>query len=144
MCRKGVPIPISNMSHNPSKMNYVEPLPEAEASATTTPGPTIISFEVVQGTQPLQLKVLGARSNQTMDNTGDPSPHFVKDEIVTLIVGPFPLTDYQDTYYYRKHPYVLRRPNGTEVHGFLNGFTYNCTPAGAGTGGAQEVDVRIE
>ena len=126
------------MSHNPSKMNYVEPLP---AAATATE-PTIISFEVV-GTQPLQLKVLGKLTIMSIEPV-DPSPLFVKDELVTLIVGPFPLTDYQDTYEHRKHRYVLRRPNGTEVNGFLDGFTYNCTPAGAGTGGAQCLDVRIE
>jgi hypothetical protein len=119
-------------------MNYVEPLP---AAATATE-PTIISFEVV-GTQPLQLKVLGKLTIMSIEPV-DPSPLFVKDELVTLIVGPFPLTDYQDTYEHRKHRYVLRRPNGTEVNGFLDGFTYNCTPAGAGTGGAQCLDVRIE
>ena len=127
------------MSHNPSKMNYVEPLPEAEAKAE----PTVISFEVVQGTQPLQLKVLGKITIKTIEPI-DPSPLFAKDELVTLVVGPFPLTDYQDTYEHRKHRYVLRRPNGTEVNGFLYGFTYNCMPAGAGTGGAQCLDVRIE
>jgi hypothetical protein len=119
-------------------MNYVEPLASASAEAE----PTVISFEVV-GTQPLQLKVLGKITIKSIEPV-DPSPLFVKDELVTLVVGPFPLTDYQDTYHYRKHPYVLRRPNGTEVNGFLEGFTYNCTPAGTGTGGAQRLDVRIE
>jgi hypothetical protein len=120
-------------------MNYVEP----SASAKATAEPTVISFEVVQGTQPLQLKVLGKITLMSIEPV-DPSPLFVKDELVTLVVGPFPLTDYQDTYHHRKHRYVLRRPNGTEVNGFLYGFTHNCTPAGAGTGGAQCLDVRIE
>jgi len=124
-------------------MNYVEPLPSASAEAEATAEPTVISFEVVQVTPSIQLKVLGKIKLISIEPV-DPSPLFVKDELVTLVVGPFPLTDYQDTYHYRKHPYVLRRPNGTEVNGFLEGFTYNCTPAGAGTGGAQCLDVRIE
>ena len=82
-----------------------------------------VSFEVVGDRK---LKVLGILNHENHTHDNPPAP-FVKDEIVTLVVGPYPLTDYRDTSAHRAHTYVVERPNGQQVSGILHGFTYDCT-----------------
>jgi hypothetical protein len=44
-------------------------------------------------------------------------------EVMTVVSGKFPLTDYRDL----KHEYVLQRADGSVVTGILEGFTCDCT-----------------
>jgi len=79
-----------------------------------------VSFEVVGDRK---LKVLGILKHEDHTYDSPPAP-FVKDEIITLVVGPYPLTDYRDI---RVHTYVVERANGQQVSGILDTFTYDCT-----------------
>ena len=86
-------------------------------------GKDSVSFEVVGDRK---LKVLGILKHENHTFDAAPAP-FVKDEIVTLVVGPYPLTDYRDTSAHRAHTYVVERANGQQVSGILHSFSYDCT-----------------
>jgi molybdenum cofactor biosynthesis enzyme MoaA len=99
-------------------------------------GKDIVSFEMVDR----KLKVLGIRNEQTHEYDAAPAP-FVKDEIVELIEGPYPLTDYQDTSYHRAHTYIVEKSNGTQVTGILHTFCASCTFAYLNTVGTPRLEI---
>jgi hypothetical protein len=90
---------------------------------------TSVSFDVINTTT-MELKVLGVRDPSNSGTYTDPPQPFVKDEIVRLISGKYPLQDYTDTSNHSSHVYVLEKTDGTEISGILDGFTYDCTFAG--------------
>jgi hypothetical protein len=59
--------------------------------------------------------------------------------------GKFPLTDHRDLQRHegRGGTYVFTSGTEIRVSGVLDGFTYNCTPPGFGTGGTQIISVKI-
>ena len=73
----------------------------------------------------LDFKVLGVYED--LLRLTDPPLPLLRNEIVTLVEGKFPLHDYKDTNNYAKHKYVFKRQDGTLVSGILCGFTYDCT-----------------
>jgi hypothetical protein len=99
-----------------------------------------VDFERVGSSD--QWKVLGSidRDNHTYD--APPAP-LSKDLIVTLEQGKFPLTDHTDCFPHSKNRYLFRWADQRRV-GILEGFTYNCMPAGSGTGGAQNITVLVQ
>jgi hypothetical protein len=104
-------------------------------------GKDTVEFEMVDVAN-RKLKVLGIINIEKGTYDSPPSP-FVKDEIVTLAEGVYPLTDYMDTSYHKAHTYVLERADGTQIRGILHGFSYDCTYAGAKTGGNPAFSVLI-
>ena len=94
---------------------------------------TSVSFDVINTTT-MELKVLGIRDPSNSGTYTDPPQPFVKDEIVRLISGKYPLHDHTDTSNHSSHVYVLEKMDGTEVSGILDGFTYDCTFAGKDLG----------
>ena len=98
-----------------------------------------VDFERVGSSD--QWKVLGSidRENHTYD--APPAP-LTKDLVLTLESGKFPLTDHTDCFPHSKHRYVFRFADQRLV-GILDGFSYNCMPAGFGTGGNQNVTVLV-
>lgn len=75
----------------------------------------------------LDFKVLGLYEDIIHMQLTDPPLPLLRNEIVTLVEGKFPLHDYKDTSNYAKHKYVLKKQDGTLVSGILCGFTYDCT-----------------
>jgi len=102
-------------------------------------GKDIVSFEMVNQ-ENRKLKVLGIRNEQTHEYDAVPAP-FVKDEIVELIEGPYPLTDYQDTSYHRAHTYIVEKSNGTRVSGILHTFCASCTFAYLNSAGIPRLEI---
>jgi hypothetical protein len=98
-----------------------------------------VDFERVESSD--QWKVLGSINSENPTYDAPPAP-FTKDLIVTLEQGKFPLTDHTDCFPQSKHRYILRFGDQRRV-GILNGFTYNCMPAGFGTGGSQILTVLV-
>jgi len=94
---------------------------------------TSVSFDVVNTTT-MELKVLGIRDPSNPGTYGTPPNPLVKDEIVRLISGKYPLQDHTDTSNHSSHVYVLEKMDGTEVSGILEYFTYDCTFAGKDLG----------
>ena len=88
-------------------------------------GKDSVSFQVVDGVN-RKLKVLGIRNEETLVFDTVPAP-FIKDEIVELVEGPYPLTDFRDTSYHRAHTYIVAKSNGTRIGGILHTFTIDCT-----------------
>ena len=88
-----------------------------------------VSFDLVNK-DTLEFKVVGVRDRDSTGNYTDPPKPLVKEEIVRLISGKFPLQDYTDTSRHSQHVYVFERGDGTEVSGILDGFTHDCTFAG--------------
>jgi hypothetical protein len=78
----------------------------------------------------MELKVLGIRDPSDPGTYTNPPSPLIKDEIVRLISGKYPLLDYTDTRHYSRHVYVLEKTDGTEVSGILDGFSYDCTVQG--------------
>lgn len=77
----------------------------------------------------LKFKIIGVKNDyESLEYDSPPEPH-VKDEIVTLISGKFPLDDYKDTYTYAKHQYVFEKADGSQFTVTLHSFTYDCTHA---------------
>lgn len=99
-----------------------------------------VDFERVGSSD--QWKVLGSINHNNGSYDAPPVP-LTKDLIVTLESGKFPLTDHTDCFPSSKHRYVFRFADQRRV-GILNGFTYNCMPAGFGTGGSQKVTVLVQ
>jgi hypothetical protein len=99
----------------------------------------IVSFEMVDQAN-RKLKVLGIRNEQTHEYDAAPAP-FAKDEIVELVEGPYPLTDYQDTSYHRAHTYVIAKSNGTRIEGILHTFCASCTFAYMNTAGIPRLEI---
>jgi hypothetical protein len=75
------------------------------------------------------FKILGVDNAFTID---DPPPPFVKDQVVKLISGKYPLHDYKDTSNYAKHTYIfeLSDTDGKQFSCTLDGFSYDCTHDG--------------
>jgi hypothetical protein len=101
----------------------------------------IVSFEMVDRAN-RKLKVLGIRNEETYEYDTVPIP-FVKDEIVELIEGPYPLTDYRDTSYHRAHTYIVEKSNGTRVSGILHTFCASCTFAYINSVGTPRLEILI-
>jgi len=101
----------------------------------------IVSFEMVDRAN-RKLKVLGIRNEETYEYDSVPVP-FVKDEIVELIEGPYPLTDYRDTSYHRAHTYIVEKSNGTRVSGILHTFCASCTFAYINSVGTPRLEILI-
>jgi molybdenum cofactor biosynthesis enzyme MoaA len=99
----------------------------------------IVSFEMVDRAN-RKLKVLGIRNEQTHEYDAASAP-FVKDEIVELIEGPYPLTDYQDTSYHRAHTYIVEKSNGTQITGILHTFCASCTFAFLNSAGIPRLEI---
>lgn len=76
-----------------------------------------------------KFKIVGIRDALEDRCSPPPAPH-VKDEIVTLVSGKFPLTDYTDTSNHSKHQYVFEKTDGSQFTATLDGFTYDCTYEG--------------
>jgi hypothetical protein len=105
-----------------------------------------VSFELVnEGSK--MWKVLGCLDPQSLEYKNPPAP-LAKDVVVMMQEGKFPLTDHRDLQRYegRGGTYVFISVTGVEnrISGLLDGFTYNCTPPGFGTGGAQIISVKIQ
>jgi len=90
---------------------------------------TSVAFNVVN-TITMELKVLGVRDPSDPGTYTNPPNPLVKDEIVRLISGKYPLNDYTDTSKHSSHVYVLEKADGTDISGILDGFSYDCTVAG--------------
>ena len=104
-------------------------------------GKDIVSFEMVDRAN-RKLKVLGIRNEETYEYDTVPAP-FAKDEIVELVEGPYPLTDYQDTSYHRAHIYIVEKSNGTQVSGILHTFCASCTFAYINSVGTPRLEILI-
>jgi hypothetical protein len=76
-----------------------------------------------------KFKIVGIEDEWNHTCCAPPAPH-VQDEIVTLVSGKFPLTDYRDTSNYAKHQYVFEKTDGSQFTATLEGFTYDCTYEG--------------
>jgi hypothetical protein len=102
-----------------------------------------VSFELVNGDAKM-WKVLGCMDPQSIEYKNPPAP-LAKDGILRMEEGKFPLTDYRDLERYdgRGGTYVFTSVTGIRVSGILDGFTYNCSPPGFDTGGAQIISVKI-
>lgn len=117
------------------------------AAATITSGQNNrVSFELVNE-EARTWKVLGCLDPQSREYENPPAP-LAKDANVRLEEGKFPLTDYRDLERHegRGGTYVFTSLDGIGIHisGFLDGFTYNCSPSGFGTGGTQIISVKIK
>ena len=88
-----------------------------------------VSFDLISEAA-MTWKVLGVVDPKDFSYGPPPLP-LVKDEIVRLHSGKFPLEDYKDTSGHSQHPYVFEKTDGTRVTGILDGFTIGCTFAGA-------------
>ena len=105
---------------------------------------TSVRFDVVNTTT-MELKVLGIRDPSNPGTYTAPPLPFIKEELVRLISGKYPLHDYTDTSKHSSHVYVLEKADRTEVSGILDGFTYNCTFAGKDLGlGIPQLSVIIQ
>ena len=102
-------------------------------------GKDSVSFEMVDQVN-RKLKVLGIRNEQTHEYDTPPAP-FAKDEIVELIGGPYPLTDYQDTSYHRAHTYIVEKADGTLITGILHTFCASCTFAYINSAGIPRLEI---
>jgi len=102
-----------------------------------------VSFELVNGDAKM-WKVLGCLDPQSLEYKNPPAP-LAKDGILRMEEGKFPLTDHRDLERFdgRGGTYVFTSSTGIHVTGILDGFTYNCSPPGFGTGGAQIISVKI-
>ena len=100
------------------------------SSETVGPEPknTLIEFEMIDVPKRV-CKILGCLSWEPREYTDPPAPH-TKGEIVTLISGKYPLTDYRDSSSDVQHVYIFRRADGSTFEGILEGFTYDATYAG--------------
>ncbi len=105
-----------------------------------------VSFELVNEAA-RTWKVLGCMDPQLIEYKNPPAP-LAKDGILRMQEGKFPLTDYRDLQRHdgRGGTYVFTSVAGTEIRitGVLDGFTYNCSPPGFGTGGTQVISVKIQ
>jgi len=90
---------------------------------------TSVVFDVINVIT-MELKVLGLRDPSDLGKHTNPPSPLVKDEIVRLVSGKYPLQDYTDTSNHSSHVYVLEKADGTQVSGILDGFSYDCTFAG--------------
>jgi len=88
-----------------------------------------VSFDLISEAT-MTWKVLGVVDPKDYSHGPPPLP-LVKDEVVRLLSGKFPLEDYKDTSGHSQHPYVFEKTDGTHVTGILDGFSYGCTFAGA-------------
>jgi hypothetical protein len=84
---------------------------------------------------------------QLIEYKNPPAP-LAKDGILRMQEGKFPLTDHRDLERFdgRGGTYVFTSVTGVEIRvsGILDGFTYNCSPPGFGTGGTQIISVKIQ
>jgi len=108
-----------------------------------------VSFELVNEAA-RTWKVVGCFDPQSMTYKDPPAP-LTKDAVVKMDEGKFPLTDYRDNYRHGSEViYIFTSVDrvgigvGVRISGFLDGFTYNCTPPGFGTGGAQKIVIKIK
>ena len=104
-----------------------------------------VSFELVNEAA-RTWKVLGCMDPQLIEYKNPPAP-LAKDGVLRMEEGKFPLTDHRDLERYdgRGGTYVFTSVTGIEIRitGVLDGFTYNCSPPGFDTGGAQIISVKI-
>ena len=107
-----------------------------------------VNFEIVNEVA-RTWKVLGCLDPISIEYANPPAP-LAKDGILRMEEGKFPLTDHRDL---QKHEgrggtYVFTSVTGIgiehRISGFLDGFTYNCTPPGFDTGGTQIISVVIQ
>ena len=70
-------------------------------------------------TEPLTFKVGGM-----VDDEGQLPAFLLKDMIVTLVSGKWPLDDYRDC---DRHTFVFQKDDGSQFSMLLTGFTYDCT-----------------
>ena len=97
-----------------------------EQTAAAAAATVAVTFEqVVKGA--LNFKVLGAVKEPHEQEYAAPPSYILKDEIVTLVTGKFPLNDYKDC---NVHTYTFEKADGTRFSGLLEGFTYDCTHEG--------------
>ena len=96
---------------------------------SSVPGSVPVSFDLISEAD-MTWKVLGVVDPKDFSYGAPPLP-LVKDEVVRLLSGKFPLEDYKDTSGHSQHPYVFEKTDGTRVTGILDGFTIGCTFAGA-------------
>jgi len=90
-------------------------------------GKDLVAFAVLDKVNK-KFKVLGMRNYYIHNHEiADPPAPFVKDEIVTLVKGPYPLWDDKDTSNHKAHTYVLKKADGTLIEGILDSFTHDCT-----------------
>jgi hypothetical protein len=106
-------------------------------------GKDLVAFAVLDKVNK-KFKVLGMR-NYDLHNHEivDPPAPLVKDEIVTLVKGPFQLWDYKDTSNHKAHTYVLKKADGTLIEGILDSFTHDCTYQCSRDIGIPQLDVLI-
>jgi hypothetical protein len=113
---------------------------------TATEQDNRVSFELVNG-DARTWKVLGCMDPQLIEYKNPPAP-LAKDGILRMQEGKFPLTDHRDLERFdgRGGTYVFTSVTGVEIRvsGILDGFTYNCSPPGFGTGGTQIISVKIQ
>ena len=101
---------------------------EAVGPEAKKPINSLVEFEMIDVPKRV-CKILGCLSWQRREYTDPPAPHKM-DEIVTLISGKYPLTDYRDISRYAQHVYIFRKGDGSTFEGILEGFTYDATYAG--------------
>lgn len=101
---------------------------EAVGPEPKEPEKSLVEFEMIDVPK-RTCKILGCLSSPYHKYSDPPAPH-KKDEIVTLISGKYPLTDYRDTSRYAQHVYVFSKNDGSTFEGILEGFTYDATYAG--------------
>jgi hypothetical protein len=102
-----------------------------------------VSFELVNEAA-RTWKVLGCLDPQSLEYKNPPTP-LTKDAVVRMEEGKFPLTDYRDNYRHGSNGiYIFVLTNESRISGVLDGFTYNCSPPGFGTGGTQVISVKIQ
>lgn len=103
-----------------------------------------VSFELVSQ-EARTWKVLGCLDPQSLEYENPLAP-LAKDAVVRMEEGKFPLTDHRDLERHegRGGTYVFTSVTGIRISGTLDGFTYNCSPPGFGTGGTQIISVKIQ
>ena len=100
-----------------------------------------VSFDLISEAE-MTWKVLGVFNH--IGHTYDTPPlPLVKDDVVRLLSGKFPLDDYKDTSQHSQHRYVFERTNGTRITGILEGFSIGCTFSGASERRHSSVEVLI-
>ena len=109
--------------------------------SSSVPGSVPVSFDLISEAD-MTWKVLGAIDPKNFDYGTPPLP-LVKDEVVRLLSGKFPLDDYKDTGGHSQHRYVFEKTDGTRITGILDGFSIGCTFSGASQRQYSNVEVLI-
>jgi hypothetical protein len=82
-----------------------------------------MSFDFsLNSVEPLTFKIDGPTIIHDQNNNVLPS-YLVKDMIVKLVSGVWPLVDYNDC---NKHTFVFQKPDGSQFSMLLNGFSWQC------------------